>query len=121
NLESPRTSDSGSARGPSLPGPAPVRLRRRSSFEQSTVPPRKIRSALVSALRKLQNFVTRRRRAAHIVIHQQELVQFAWIQDTRRPNRLLAAARRFRSRVGVERRSRHVSAARPPADTAAFV
>src|ERR1700730_6579163 len=98
-----------------------VRSARRFPLESSSVPPRKIRSGLIGALRKLQNFVTRRRRAAHIVIHQQELVQLAWIQHTRRPNRLLATARRFRSRVGVERRPRHVSAARPPADTAAFV
>src|SRR5258708_18424918 len=60
-------------------------------------------------------------RAADIGIHQQELMQLCRIQHTRRPNRLLATARRLRSRISVKRRSRHVSATRPPADAAAFV
>src|SRR6266853_3633218 len=100
--------------------PAP-RSARRFPFESSSVPPRKIGSNFISALRKLQDFIAWRRRAAHIVVHQQELAQLALIQRPRWPDRLLATARRFRSRVGVERRFRHVSAARPPADTDAFM
>src|ERR1700716_669928 len=48
-------------------------------------------------------------------------MQLAWIHRTRRPNRLLAKARRFRSCIRVERRSWYVSTTRPPANTAAFV
>ena len=88
----------------------PYRSGRRFPFESSSVPARKIGSSFISALRKLQDFIAWRRRAAHIVIHQQELAQLARIQRTRRSHRLLATARRFGSRVGVERRSRHVSA-----------
>src|ERR1700675_613280 len=48
-------------------------------------------------------------------------MQLAWIPRARRPYQLRTIAWRFRSCVGVERRSRHVSAARPPADTDAFM
>ena len=101
--------------------PPPRRSARQFPFESSSVPPRKIGSSFISALRKLQDFISRRRCAAHIVVHQQELVQLALIQRTRGPDRLLATARWFRSRIGVERRSRHVSTARPPADADAFM
>src|SRR6266853_2081431 len=81
--------------------PAP-RSARRFPFESSSVPPRKIGSNFISALRKLQDFIAWRRRAAHIVVHQQELAQLALIQHPRWPDRLLATAR-------------------PPADTDAFM
>src|ERR1700682_1235414 len=90
-------------------------------FEQGAIPACEIGPRFVSALRELQDFGTGRCCAAHIVVHQHEVVQFLLIERTPRSNRLPFIGRWFGGRVGVESRARHVSAPWPPTQTAAFM
>src|SRR5689334_1445344 len=92
----------------------------RCFFQGSTVPMGQLGASFVGGLAKLKKRGARRRRLAHGVVHQEELVELQVVFRGVRPNPSLAEARRFGSYVGIEG-GRAEAAAGPKADAADLV
>src|SRR5208283_2864391 len=93
----------------------------RLAFQVLAVPIPQAGRRVIRALQKFHQRRFRRVSGAHVVVHQQELLQLWMVESGLWANLPFREAGRFRRRVGIESRSRDIAAAGPDSGATDFV